>query len=141
MYWWMAPLAIDTTSCLGFDSALPQVPLPFSLLLWLISLFSFWPSFCSASSLLTSLLSFPDSLACLLVTAQADRSSGEASSTSSHVVTRKVAFRAGSLITDSHDLMGCYKMASEFGFFSSTVRYLYSRILSILTIGNSLDGS
>src|SRR5260370_40133638 len=115
MYQWIAPLAINTTSCPGFASALPQVPLPFSLLLQLTFPFSF-----SASSLLTSLLSFPDSLACLLVTAQADGSSREASSMSSHVVARKVAFRAGSLITDSHALMGCSEMASEIGFVLST---------------------
>ena len=120
MYWWMAPLAIDTTSCPGFDSALPQALLPFSLLLWLIFPFSFWPSFCSACSFSTSLLSDPDSLACLQVTAQADGSSREASSMSSHMVTMKVAFRAGSLITDSHALMGCSEMASKIGFVSST---------------------
>src|SRR5260370_4445414 len=120
MYRWMAPLAIDTTSCPGFDSALPQALHPFSLLLQLVFPFSFWPSFHSACSFWTSLLSFPDSLACLLVTAQADGFPGEASSMSSHVVAMKVAFRAGSLITDSHALMGCSEMASEIGFVLST---------------------
>src|SRR5260370_25794979 len=118
----MAPLAIDTTSHLGLFSVLPLVLLPFSLPLWPTSPSSFWPPFHSAcSSFLTPPFFNPGSLACFLVTTQADRSSGEASSTSSHVVTRNVAFRAGSLITDSHALMGCSEMASEIGCVSSTL--------------------
>src|SRR6266850_5809415 len=121
MYWWMTPLAIDTTSCPGLFSVLSLALLPFSLLLQPTSPSSFWPPFHSAhSSFSTSPFFNPGSLTCFLVTAQADRSSGEASSISFHVVTRKVAFRAGSLITDSHALMGCSKMASEIGFVLST---------------------
>src|SRR5260370_41138086 len=116
MYQWTTPLAIDTTSCLGLFSVLSLALLPFSLLLRHTSPSSFWPPFCSAcSSFLTSPFFNPGSLACFLVTAQADRSSREASSISSHMVARKVAFRAGSLITDSHALVGCSEMTSEIG--------------------------
>src|SRR5260370_4535370 len=107
----MTPLAIDTTSCPGLFSVLSLALLPFSLLLQPTSPSSFWPPFCSAcSSFSTSPFFNPGSLACFLVTAQADRSSGETSSISSHVVTRKEAFGAGSLITDYHALMSCYNV-------------------------------
>src|SRR6266478_4249224 len=120
MYQWTTPLAIDTTSCPGLFSVLSLALLPFSLLLWRISPSSFWPSCHSTHSpFLTSPFFNPHSLTCFLVTTQADRSSGEASSISSHVVTRKVAFRAGSLITVSHALMGCSEMTSEIGCVSS----------------------
>src|SRR5260370_26046459 len=69
----MAPLAIDTTSCLGLFSVLSLVLLPFSLLLQPTSPSSFWPPFHSAhSSFSTSPFFNPGSLTCFLVTTQAD---------------------------------------------------------------------
>src|SRR5260370_2052210 len=99
----MAPLAIDTTSCLGLFSVLSLVLLPFSLLLQPTSPSSFWPPFHSAhSSFSTSPFFNPGSLTCFLVTTQADRSSSEASTISPHFATRKVPFTAAPSITSSH---------------------------------------
>src|SRR5260370_18553470 len=140
MYWWMTPLAIDTTSCLGLFSVLSLALLLFYLLLSPPSPSSFWPPFCSAcSSFSTSPFFNPGSLACFLVTAQADRSSGEASSISSHMVARKVAFRAGSLITVSHALMSCSEMTSELGCVSLMAGDCCSGLLGTLHGGSMLE--
>src|SRR5260370_7893315 len=110
----MAPLAIDTTSCLGLFSVLSLVLLPFSLLLQPTSPSSFWPPFHSPhSSFLTSPFFNPGSLTCFLVTAQADVSFGDASSIPSHMVTRKVAFSAISLLPLPHPLLGSSQMPSQ----------------------------
>src|SRR5260370_4449645 len=99
----MTPLAIDTASCPCLFSVLSLALLLFSLLLRRISPSSFWPSCHSTHSpFSTSPFFNPHSLTCFLVTAQADGSSRQASSISSHMVTRQVAFRSGSLIPVSH---------------------------------------
>src|SRR5260370_23079034 len=123
----MFPLAIDTTSCPGLCSTFLHVLAPFPFSLLPVS------SFSTLCSFRTIFLAFP------LMTIQAEKSSGEASITSSHVTTRNVAFRAGSLIIDSQALMGCSAIASEIGCVSLTAGDWCGGILGNLNKGSTLE--
>src|SRR5260370_40904795 len=70
---------------------------------------------------------------------QAGGSSREASSKTTQVTTINDAFRTGSLLIDSHALMGCSEMMPEIGYVSSTAGDWCGGILFSLDRGSTLE--
>src|SRR5260370_38259284 len=70
---------------------------------------------------------------------QAGGSSREASSKTTQVTTINDAFRAGSLLIDSHALMGCSEMMPEIGYVLSTAGDWCGGILCSLDRRSTLE--